>query len=337
MILLTGGAGFIGSHTAVELLIAGFPIAIADNFSNSRRETIDAIKRISGVAFPVYDIDVADSNMMMKVFKENNIDGVIHFAGFKAVGESVAEPVKYYRNNLDTTLTLLEVMRMYGVHRLVFSSSAAVYGVPSSVPITESAAVGQCASPYGRTKFFIEQILRDAAFSDNEMSVVLLRYFNPIGAHPSALIGEQPNGVPSNLMPFITQIACGKQKYLKIFGSDYPTRDGTCIRDYIHVVDLASGHVAAMKYAYNHNGIDVFNLGTGIGYSVLEIVAAFERSTGIKIPYEFASRRHGDVAECWANTEKAQSVLGWETTKTIEDMCRDAWQWQKHLIENGIN
>lgn len=331
MILLTGGAGFIGSHTAVELLNAGYNIVVADDFSNSRWETIDAIRHITGVRFPVYNINVADKNKVEKIFEENNIDGIIHFAGFKAVSESVSEPIKYYRNNIDTTLTLLEVMRSHRVHCFIFSSSAAVYGTPASVPISEDAEVGNCANPYGRTKFYIEQILNDVSFSDSEMSIVLLRYFNPIGAHPSALLGELPQGVPSNLMPLITQTASGNVKYLKIFGKDYPTRDGTGVRDYIHVVDLAKGHVAAMQYAFNHKGIEVFNLGTGNGYSVLEVMAAFERNTGIKVPYKFVPRRNGDIPECWACVEKASRILGWKAEKTIDDMCCDAWRWQKHI------
>lgn len=331
MILLTGGAGFIGSHTAIELLCAGYNIVIADNFSNSRLDTICAIKRLTGANFPVYNVDIADKNEVKKIFTENTIDGIIHFAGFKAVGESVSEPIKYYRNNIDTTLTLLEAMQLHHVHCFIFSSSAAVYGTPASVPISEDAEVGKCANPYGRTKFYIEQILNDVSFSDSEMSIVLLRYFNPIGAHPSALIGELPQGVPSNLMPLITKAASGNMKYLKIYGKDYPTRDGTGVRDYIHVVDLAKGHVAAMRYAFNHKGIEVFNLGTGNGYSVLEVIAAFERSTGIKVPYEFVPRRNGDVPECWACAEKACRILGWKAEKTIDDMCSDAWKWQKHI------
>ena len=331
MILLTGGAGFIGSHTAVELLNAGYGIVLADTFSNSRHEVIDAIKQISGVDFPVYEADVKDCSTVERIFSEHDIDAVVHFAGFKAVGESVAEPIKYYRNNIDTTLTLLEVMREHGVCRFVFSSSATVYGTPQSVPISEDAPVGMCSNPYGRTKFFIEQILNDAALAYSDMSIVLLRYFNPIGAHESGLIGELPNGIPNNLMPFITQVASGQRKHLKIFGNDYPTRDGTGVRDYIHVVDLAKGHVAALQYAFSHTGTEVFNLGTGIGYSVLDIINAFERSTCVKVLYEFASRRSGDIAECWASTEKASRVLGWRAEKTVDDMCRDAWQWQKHV------
>lgn len=331
MILLTGGAGFIGSHTAVELLGAGYAITIVDDFSNSRREVIDAIKLVTGVDFTVYETDVKNHRAVERIFSENDIDGVIHFAGYKAVGESVVEPVKYYRNNIDTTLTLLEVMREHGVCRFVFSSSATVYGTPTSVPVSEDASVGMCSNPYGRTKFFIEQILNDVAFADSDMSVVLLRYFNPIGAHESGLIGELPNGVPGNLMPFITQVASGQRTCLKVLGNDYPTHDGTGVRDYIHVVDLAKGHVAALRYAFRHTGTEVFNLGTGIGYSVLDVINAFERSTGVKVPYEFAPRRSGDIAECWASTEKANRILGWKAEKTLSDMCRDAWEWQQHI------
>ena len=331
MILLTGGAGFIGSHTAVELLNAGFDIVIADDFSNSRRDVIEAIKQITRRKFPVYDINVADCIAVERVFSENKIDGVIHFAGYKSVAESVAEPVKYYRNNIDTTLTLLEAMSAHGVHRFVFSSSATVYGTPASVPIAEDAPVGACANPYGRTKYFIEQILADVARADSDISIVLLRYFNPIGAHESGLIGELPNGIPNNLMPYITQTVSGRLEKLKVFGSDYPTHDGTGVRDYIHVVDLAKGHIAAMRYAFKHNGIEVFNLGTGSGSSVLDVINAFERSTGMKVPYELAPRRSGDVPECWASTAKANGILGWWAEKNLDDMCRDAWRWQKHI------
>ena len=331
MILLTGGAGFIGSHTAVELLEAGFDIVIADNFSNSSKEVIFAIKQIAGKDFPVYDIDVTDRHAVGRIFTENKISVVVHFAGFKSVSESVEKPLKYYRNNLDTALTLLETMREHCVRHFVFSSSAAVYGMPKLVPIDEEATVGMCANPYGRTKFFIEQILQDVASAYEGMSVILLRYFNPIGAHPSALIGELPNGVPNNLIPFITQTVSGQRKCLKVFGNDYPTRDGTGVRDYIHVVDLAKGHVAAVRYALKHNGVEVFNIGTGKGYSVLEVIAAFERSTNMKVPFEFAPRRNGDIAECWASTDKATHVLRWKAEKTIDDMCRDAWRWQVHI------
>ena len=270
MILLTGGAGFIGSHTAVELLEAGFDIVVADDFSNSSQEVISAIKQITCRDFPVYKIDVADRYAVGRIFAENEISVVVHFAGFKAVSESVEKPLKYYRNNLDTTLTLLETMQEHRVRHFVFSSSAAVYGMPKLVPIDEEAAVGICANPYGRTKFFIEQVLKDVAFAYEGMSVILLRYFNPIGAHPSALIGELPNGVPNNLMPFITQTVSGQRKCLKVFGNDYPTRDGTGVRDYIHVVDLAKGHVAAVQYSLKHKGTDVFNIGTGTGYAISE-------------------------------------------------------------------
>ncbi len=330
MILLTGGSGYIGSHTAVELINAGLDVIIADDLSNSKANVVDRIAQICGKKPTFCEIDVADKTELDRLFEDNSIDAVIHFAGYKAVGESVEAPVKYYRNNLDTALTVLESMKKYGVKRIVFSSSATVYGDPETVPIKETAPTGNCSNPYGRTKHFIEHILTDAANADSTMSVELLRYFNPIGAHESGLIGELPNGIPNNLMPYITQTAAGIREKLSVFGRDYPTPDGTGVRDYIHVVDLAKGHVAALKYAETHTGTDVFNLGTGIGYSVLDIIQAFERATGIAIPYKFAPRRPGDIASCYAGAEKAERVLGWKAQKMIDDMCRDSWRWQQN-------
>lgn len=337
MILLTGGAGYIGSHTAVELLNAGYDIIVADDFSNSKHSVISAIKKITGKNFKSYYIDVANKEAIEKIFTEQRIDCVIHFAGFKAVGESVMHPIKYYRNNIDTTLTLLETMQKYSCKHFVFSSSATVYGTPLHVPITEDAHVGNCTNPYGRTKFYIEQILEDVSAACPGMSIVLLRYFNPIGAHESGLLGELPNGVPNNLMPYITQVASGRLKYLKVYGNDYPTHDGTGVRDYIHIVDLAKGHVAAVRYALSHHGTEIFNLGTGIGYSVLDVINAFERSTGIKVPYKFEGRRSGDIPECWADTEKANKILGWKAEKTLDDMCRDAWRWQQNCMHYCVS
>lgn len=329
-ILLTGGAGFIGSHTAVSLLSAGYDVVIADDFSNSNPNVIERLEAITGVKIPCYAIDVASASDLSAVFAKHDISTVVHFAGFKAVGESVVKPLMYYRNNLDTTLTLIETMGRHGVKKIVFSSSATVYGVPEKMPLTENDPTGGCTNPYGKTKYFIEQILTDTSDADTAMSVVLLRYFNPVGAHESGLIGESPNGIPNNLMPYITQTAAGIREKLQVFGNDYPTRDGTGVRDYIHVVDLAKGHVAALKYAAGHTGTEAFNLGTGTGYSVLEIVAAFEKATGINIPYIFASRRPGDIAECYAGTEKAEHILGWKAGKSLEDMCRDSWRWQQY-------
>lgn len=328
-VLLTGGAGFIGSHTTVQLIQSGYEVVIADNFSNSSIEVVNQIEKIVSKGIPIYAIDVSDKYSLERVFKSNEIDAVVHFAGYKAVGESVAEPVKYYRNNIDTTLTLLEVMAKHNVTKFIFSSSATVYGNPETLPITEDMPVGCCSNPYGRTKYYIEQILTDAAAANPTMSVVLLRYFNPIGAHESGLIGEKPNGIPNNLMPYITQVAAGIREKLNVFGNDYGTPDGTGVRDYIHVVDLARGHVAAVEYVDNHTGTEVFNLGTGVGYSVLDLVHAFEKATDICIPYEIVPRRPGDIAACYADPTKAERVLGWKATKSIEDMCRDSWRWQQ--------
>ncbi len=328
-ILLTGGAGYIGSHTAVELIGRGDEVIIVDDLSNSKIECLNRVEKITGVKPKFYQYDVADKALLTKVFDENKIDSVVHFAGFKAVGESVAKPLMYYKNNLNTTLTLLEVMHEHNVNSIIFSSSATVYGVPERVPLTEDMKTS-CTNPYGWTKLFIEQILKDAAHADPELSVVLLRYFNPIGAHESGLIGEDPEGIPNNLMPYIAQVAVGKLDHLNVFGNDYPTHDGTGVRDYIHVVDLAKGHAAAIDYSAKHKGVEIANLGTGIGYSVLDIVKAFEKANGVKVPYVIAPRRAGDVAECYADPKKALNDFGWKAEKTLEDMCRDSWRWQSN-------
>lgn len=327
-ILLTGAAGYIGSHTAVELANAGYDVVIVDNFSNASPLAVSRCETITGRKMPLYEADIADRDALRRIFAETKPDAVMHFAGYKAVGESVAKPLMYYRNNLDTTLSLLDVMAEFGVGPFIFSSSATVYGSGTQVPCVESDPIGGCTNPYGWTKYMIEQIARDAAAANPAMSVVLLRYFNPVGAHESGLIGENPTGIPNNLMPYITQVAVGKRDHLNIFGNDYPTPDGTGVRDYIHVVDLARGHVAALRYALAHRGAEVFNLGTGHGVSVLELVHAFMNATGVTIPYEITARRPGDLAECWADPSKAQSVLGWRAEKTVEDMCADAWRWQ---------
>lgn len=327
-ILLTGGAGYIGSHTCIELISAGHTVVIADNLCNSSKEAVSRVEEITGAKIPFYEIDVCDYDMLSKVFEENKIDSVIHFAGLKAVGESCEIPLRYYRNNIDSTLTLLEVMKKYGCHNFVFSSSATVYGIPETVPLVETMPTS-CTNPYGWTKLMNEQILTDATKADPELSVVLLRYFNPIGAHESGMIGENPNGVPNNLMPYITQVAVGKLEQLGVFGDDYPTHDGTGVRDYIHVVDLAKGHVKAIDYASVHKGTEIVNLGTGVGYSVLDIVKTFIKVNGVDIPYAIKPRRAGDIAECYADPSKALEVLGWKAEKNLEDMCRDSWNWQK--------
>lgn len=329
-VLLTGGAGYIGSHTAVELLKAGYDVIIADNFSNSNPDVIDHVEKITGKKPKCYTLDVSEREGLRKVFAENKLDAVVHFAGYKAVGESVGHPLKYYRNNLDSTLCLLELMQEFKVNQFVFSSSATVYGVPESVPIDETMATW-CTNPYGWTKWMAEQILRDAAVADKDLSVVLLRYFNPIGAHRSGMIGERPQGVPANLMAYVAGVAIGEFEKLSIFGNDYPTHDGTGVRDYIHVVDLAKGHLKALEYADAHTGTEVFNLGTGTGYSVLEIVKTFERINDVSVPYVITDRRPGDVAECYADTKKANTVLGWKAEYELEDMCRDLWRWQQYL------
>ncbi len=327
-VLLAGGAGYIGSHTAIEIAGLGHDIVIADDFSNSKPEVLNRLKTIIGKDFPFYRIDVSDKPALEGLFEKEKPDIVIHFAGYKAVGESVEKPLAYYRNNLDTTLTLLETMKKYGCHNIIFSSSATVYGAPDEVPIKETAAVGRCTNPYGWTKYMIEIILKDAAAADPELSVTLLRYFNPVGAHESGLIGEDPQGIPNNLMPYISQVAIGKLACLSVYGNDYPTKDGTGVRDYIHVVDLARGHACAIDYAAGHRGVEIFNLGTSVGYSVLDMVHAFEKANGVKVPYKIAPRRAGDIAECYADATKSRELLGWKAEKTLEDMCRDSWRWQ---------
>ena len=327
-ILLTGAAGFIGSHTAVELLEAGETVVLADDLSNSSAGVVDRLEAITGRRPCFYRADVADREAVERIFSENEISAVLHFAGFKSVGESVARPLPYYRNNLDTTLTLLEAMARHGVKRFIFSSSATVYGQSGDAPFTEDTPIRGCASPYGWTKLMIERILRDTAAADPEMSVLLLRYFNPVGAHESGLIGETPKGTPTNLMPYIAQVAAGLRDRLLIYGDDYPTPDGTGVRDYIHVTDLARGHVAALRYAMAHTGTEAVNLGTGRGHSVLEVVRTFEAVNRVSVPYEVAPRRPGDVAACWAVTDKARRLLGWQAEKSLADMCRDAWRWQ---------
>lgn len=329
-VLLAGGAGYIGSHTAVELLNSNYDVVIVDNYSNSCPEAINRIEEITGKKVKAYECDVKDKNHLSKIFDENQIDAVIHFAGLKAVGESVKKPIEYYRNNIDTTLTLLECMREHDVNSIIFSSSATVYGSENPIPYKETMKRGTCTNPYGWTKVMMEQILEDTAKANPNLSVVLLRYFNPIGAHKSGLIGEDPQGIPNNLMPYIAQVAVGRRDHLTIFGNDYPTPDGTCRRDYIHVVDLAIGHVKAIDYVLEHKGVEVFNLGTGVPYSVNEIVNAFEKANGIKIKYEYGPRRDGDLPEFYANSDKALEVLGWKTERSLEDMCKDTWNWQKN-------
>lgn len=329
-ILVTGGAGYIGSHTVIELLNAGHSVAVVDNLVNSSRLAMQRVEKITGRQIPFYETDIRDREGLRKIFAEHSFDCCIHFAGLKAVGESVQKPLEYYDNNISGTLVLLEEMRNAGCKNIIFSSSATVYGNPAVMPITESCPKGHCTNPYGNTKSMLEEILRDLHVADNEWNVVLLRYFNPIGAHNSGLIGENPNGVPNNLMPYITQVAAGKLKELHVFGNDYPTPDGTGVRDYIHVVDLAKGHVKALKAIDDKCGIEVYNLGTGIGYSVLDLVKAFKKANGIKIPYVIDQRRAGDVAACYSDPSKAWEKLGWKAELGIEDMCRDSWNWQKN-------
>lgn len=330
-ILLTGGTGYIGSHTAVELLKAGMSVIIVDNLSNSDADVVDRVEHICGCRPTFYQADCCCAEDMEKVFSAHTIDVVLHFAGLKAVGESVKEPINYYRNNLNATLTLLETMRRHECKKLVFSSSATVYGITNQAPFIETMPTGGCTNPYGWTKCMIEQILTDVVAADKEMSVVLLRYFNPIGAHESGLLGEKPCGIPNNLMPYITQVAAGALKKLSVFGDDYPTHDGTGVRDYIHVVDLARGHLAALEYVLQHNGIEAVNLGTGTGYSVLDLVNTFMKVNDVEVAYEIAPRRKGDIAICYADVEKAKVLLHWIAKKTLEDMCRDSWQWEKTI------
>jgi len=327
-ILVTGGSGYIGSHTCLELLESGYGVVVIDNLCNSNPKSLERVRSLTGKDIKFYEGDVRDEELLRKIFAENKIDAVIHFAGLKAVGESVAQPWRYYDNNLNSTLVLTKVMNEVGVKRIIFSSSATVYSGDNEMPLRETSRTGNCTNPYGWTKYMTEQILSGMAFADKEWSVVLLRYFNPIGAHPSGLIGEDPRGIPNNLMPYITQVAIGRREYLSIYGDDYDTHDGTGVRDYIHVVDLSKGHVAAVKYAVNNLGCDVFNLGTGTGYSVLDMVKAFEEANGLKLPYKIVARRPGDLATCYADPAKSEKVLGWKAEKTLVDMCRDSWNWQ---------
>lgn len=327
-VLVTGGAGFIGSHTCVELLENGSDIIVMDNYSNSSPDALRAVEQITGKTFPIYECDMLDYDKFEKIFEENKIDAVIHFAGLKAVGESVSKPLEYYHNNITGTLNLLRLMRKYGVKKLVFSSSATVYGMNNPVPFREDMPIGGTTNPYGTTKYFIEQILRDVAFADDSWSIALLRYFNPIGAHESGLIGENPNGIPNNLMPYIARVAAGQLPCLSVYGDDYPTPDGTGVRDYIHVVDLARGHMAALRRLEQNCGLLVCNLGTGRGYSVLDVVRAYEKACGRTIPYVIDPRRPGDIAVCYADAAKAREELGWQAEYGIEEMCASSWKWQ---------
>ena len=327
-ILVTGGAGYIGTHTCVELLNAGYEIVVVDNYYNSKPEALKRVREITGKDFPAYDVDCCDEKALDEVFAKHDSDAIIHFAGYKAVGESTQKPLEYYDNNLNSTLVLCRLMKKHNVKRIIFSSSATVYGSPKTVPITEDFP-RWCTNPYGWTKFMNEQILRDVAAANPDWSVVLLRYFNPVGAHISGRIGEDPQGIPNNLTPYITQVAIGRRDKVHVFGNDYPTKDGTGVRDYIHVVDLATGHVAAIKYAAAHSGSIAINLGTGVGYSVLDMISAFSRAVGKEIPYTIDARRPGDIAECYADPKLAYDLLGWKAVHTLDDMCADSWRWQQ--------
>ena len=327
-VLVTGGAGYIGSHTCLELLEKGHGVVVIDNLCNSSPKSLERVEELTGKTLKFYEGDVRDETLLRTVFAENTIDCVIHFAGLKAVGESVAKPWEYYDNNLNSTLVLTKVMKEVGMKKLIFSSSATVYTADNEMPLRETSRTGGCTNPYGWTKYMTEQILSGIAHADSEWSVVLLRYFNPIGAHESGRIGEDPRGIPNNLMPYITQVAVGRRDHLSVFGDDYDTPDGTGVRDYIHVVDLAKGHVAAVDFAAGHNGCEVFNLGTGVGYSVLDMVHTFIDVNRVPVPYEITDRRPGDIATCYAHPGKSAEVLGWKATKTLADMCRDSWNWQ---------
>jgi len=328
-VLVTGGAGYIGSHTCVELLSSGYGVVVIDNLCNSNPKSLERVEELTGKQLKFYQGDVRDEALLTKIFAENDIGCVIHFAGLKAVGESVAKPWEYYDNNLNTTLVLTKVMKQVGMKNIIFSSSATVYTADNEMPLRETSRTGGCTNPYGWTKYMTEQILSGISHADEEWSVVLLRYFNPIGAHKSGLIGEDPRGIPNNLMPYITQTAIGRREKLSVFGNDYDTHDGTGVRDYIHVVDLAKGHVAAVKYVAENKGCEVFNLGTGTGYSVLDMVNTFMEVTGVNVPYVIAPRRPGDIATCYADPSKSAKVLGWHAQETLADMCRDSWNWQQ--------
>lgn len=329
-ILVTGGAGYIGSHTVVELLKEGHEVVVVDNLSNSSRASLDRVAEITGKTAVFYQADVRDRETMNDILTEHAVDCCIHFAGLKAVGESVQRPLAYYDCNLGSTLVLLDVLKQHGCQNLIFSSSATVYGDPAQLPITEQCPMGECTNPYGQTKSMQERIFRDVQAADPAWNIVLLRYFNPIGAHPSGRIGEAPNGIPNNLMPYITQVAIGTRDKLHVFGNDYDTPDGTGVRDYIHVVDLACGHVKALQAIARHCGLEVYNLGTGIGYSVLDVVRAFEQANGVEIPYQIEPRRAGDIAACYSDPSKAERELGWSAQHDLVDMCRDSWNWQVH-------
>ena len=327
-ILVTGGAGFIGSHTVVELQNAGYDVVVVDNLSNSNEKSLERVRAITGKPVSFYKADILDREALNEIFEKEDITACIHFAGLKAVGESVAKPWEYYQNNIAGTLVLVDVMRQHGCKNIIFSSSATIYGDPAIIPITEECPKGICTNPYGWTKSMLEQVLSDIQKADPEWNVIILRYFNPIGAHKSGTIGENPNGIPNNLMPYITQVAVGKRAELGVFGNDYDTHDGTGVRDYIHVVDLALGHVKALKKVEENAGLKVYNLGTGTGYSVLDVVKNFEAATGVKVPYAIKERRPGDIAACYADPSKAKAELGWEAQYGIREMCEDAWRWQ---------
>ena len=329
-VLVTGGAGYIGSHTCVELLNSGYGVVVIDNLCNSNPKSLDRVRELTGKELTFYEGDVRDEALLKKIFAENDIGCVIHFAGLKAVGESVSIPWKYYDNNLNSTLVLTKVMKEVGMMNIIFSSSATVYTADNEMPLKETSRTGGCTNPYGWTKYMTEQILSGIAFAEKDWSVVLLRYFNPIGAHPSGRMGEDPRGIPNNLMPYITQVAVGRREKLSVYGNDYPTHDGTGVRDYIHVVDLAKGHVAAVDYACNHKGCEVFNLGTGVGVSVLDMVNTFREVNQVELPYVIAPRRPGDIATCYADPTKSREVLGWTAEHDLADMCRDSWNWQKN-------
>ena len=329
-ILVAGGAGYIGSHTCVELLQAGYDVVVVDNLSNSSQESLKRVEKITGKSVKFYEADVADKETMDKIFNENDIFGVINFAGLKAVGESVEKPLEYYQNNITGTLNMCEVMRKHDVKNIIFSSSATVYGDPETVPITEECPKGVCTNPYGWTKSMLEQILTDIQKADNEWNVILLRYFNPIGAHKSGLMGEDPNGIPNNLMPYVMKVAIGQLPQVNVFGNDYDTPDGTGVRDYIHVVDLADGHVKAIKKLEENPGLKIYNLGTGIGYSVLDVIENVSKAVGKEIPYVIAPRRAGDIAQCYSDASLAKKELGWEAKNGIKEMCEDSWNWQKN-------